>query len=134
MPKLILSDGDIEAIILDVYRGLIKPDNLPVDLYLATADELKKAVYKGYKSNLSSLEFGTPDYDLLNELRTNTYMFSAAKTAKQCAAMSSLMVENNELLKYKEFKVKALNEFKIYNTDWLKTEFETAITTAQTAR
>ncbi len=151
MPKLHISDGETEAIILDIYRGVVTVNNLPKDLYLKTANSLLRALYSGFGAYISydnkaqnkkfihkaptkSISFGEPDYELLNELRLNVYMFSGAKTYQQYKAINGLITEGNELLTYKVFKEKALAEFKIYNEDWLKSEFETAVTSAQTAK
>lgn len=151
MPKLNISDGDIDAILLNIYMGVTTKSNLPKNLYKSTASVLLDGLYKGFGGYINnenkpnnrkfqhsepqrSIDFGNPDYELLNELRTNVYVFSAAKTYQEFNLLQSLITLDNEKLSYKLFKDKALNEFSTYNEDYLKSEYETALTSAQTAQ
>lgn len=132
-----------EALLRGIFNGTIKPRNLPPLLYYNIADYLKRALYEGYGFSISSLieelntgssKMNVADLELLQELRTNIYMFSAAKTYQQVRELSSLLTdENGTVIPYSEFKKKALPVVHIYNETWMKTEYETAIGQAQNA-
>ena len=94
------SEAEIKRLIDAIFAGTITEFDLPVQLYLAIGEHLKKGLYQGYGFSLSSLtkeirsgtmELG--DLELLAELRTNIYMFSAAKTYQQVKEMTSALVD-----------------------------------------
>lgn len=122
------SDQQIEDLISGIFSGDITVDDLPEDLYLATADYLKKGLYKGYGMTLEAAE--GRDLELLQELRENVYMFSGAKTYTQVLEMAELVAKSGS---YKEFKEGALNVYDQYNRVWLQTEYDTCYGQAQMA-
>jgi len=138
------SDAQLVRLLRDIYKGKIDQRNLPSNLYYAIADYLKKAVYEGYGTDIKSLGkkiretatgFDTSDMELLTELRTNIYIFSAAKTYQQVRTMSSAIIgDNGTIVPFKEFREKANETFDLYNKTWLRTEYDTAIGQAQNAR
>lgn len=132
MDEFEYDDDMINALIVGIYLGSINLAALPVNLYVQTAKVLNKAVTDGYKLDI---EFGKPDKALLKELRTNIYVFSAAKTATQVADMQSIIKKDTTLA---DFKKAARAKFDIYNTSskhdgYLDTEYITAHTSASTA-
>jgi SPP1 gp7 family putative phage head morphogenesis protein len=127
-------DDKIDSLLTAIYTGLISAYHLPRNLYVETADYLKKALYKGYGGTLIDFEMGTADYQLLNELRNNIYMFSGAKTFTQVLDIKSLMYEGNKTIEFKDFKVKALSRYKDYNVNYLESEYVTAQTSATSAQ
>jgi SPP1 gp7 family putative phage head morphogenesis protein len=132
MPKKIkYTDRQIHNLLEAIYEGRITTGELPEDLYYAIADYLKDGVYEGFGKTLSELEFGGTDYELLNELRTNIYMFSGAKTYKQVKEMSEQVADSPT---FKEFRDAALQTYDQYNVDWLASEYNTAIAQAAEAR
>jgi len=136
------SDKLIQALFKGIYTGKIKPRALPASLYFAIADYLKKGIYEGYGTSLSSLKatkmpvgFSTVDKLLLTELRTNIYLFSAAKTYQQVREMSNALIgDDGKLVSFKQFRKKADQTYSLYNKTWLQTEYDTAIGQAQAAR
>lgn len=139
------SEEFVRQIISALFRGKITTNKLPVGLYHAIAETLKKGIYKGYGVNYSSLskriaegaagKFTTGDLELLGELRTNTYLFSGAKTYQQVRVMSSYLVgDNGVTTPFKQFEEKARDTFDLFNKTWLRTEYDTAIGQAQSAR
>ena len=129
------SDEKINKLIEDIYDGVVDAKNLPVDLYKAIANYLKKALYEGfgtsYNAALENLDGSS--LELLSELRTNIYMFSAAKTYQQVREMVDLMVKDDKLKTFVEFKSEAKDVYNIYNEDYLKSEYNTALASAQEA-
>jgi SPP1 gp7 family putative phage head morphogenesis protein len=136
-------EKQIKALLDAIFAGSITNHKLPQNLYLAIADYLKKGVYKGYGFDISSLtkEVGKrapnvalQDLELLAELRTNIYMFSAAKTYQQVREMSSALIdERGVVVPFAKFKDKAKQTFDLYNDSYLKTEYDTAVGQAQNA-
>lgn len=136
------SDRLIQALFKGIYTGKVTPRALPSSLYFAIAEYLKGAVYNGYGTSLSSLKatkmpagFSTVDKLLLTELRTNIYLFSAAKTYQQVRSMSSSLIgDDGKIVSFKQFRDKADQTYTLYNKVWLRTEYDTAIGQAQAAR
>jgi SPP1 gp7 family putative phage head morphogenesis protein len=135
-----LKDAQIEGI----FNGDIDPFNLPEDVYQAIANYLAGGIEKGIGFSADKVEFGTPDYDLINELRDNVYLFSAARTFQQTLEMSDALVgPDGEIVSLKDFKEAASEIFTRYNgadTDeeikpgWIETEYNTTITQAENAK
>lgn len=116
------NDEQINLLIRGIYSGRVNINNLPVNLYLQTAKVLSGAIQK---------VGGIPkDLELIHHLRNNVYLFSAAKTATQVLDMGSLLSQDQS---FGEFKAAAKPRFKIYNEDYLETEYITAHTAADSA-
>lgn len=136
------SDKFIQALFRGVYTGKITPRFLPESLYMAIGEYLKKGVYEGFGADLSSLKqvkmpagFSTMDKELLIELRTNIYLFSAAKTYQQVRTMSDALIgDDGKIVSFKDFREKANQTYELYNKTWLQTEYNTAIGQAQAAQ
>lgn len=131
----------IKSLLDGIYDGSITEYELPQDLYYAIADYLKKGLYEGFGNTLSKLSENLTsgggslnDLELLAELRSNIYMFSAAKTFQQVKEMSSALISDEGTLRsFSAFKKEAIDIFGLYNETWLKTEYNTAIGQAQEA-
>ena len=132
------SDEYIKQLFQGIYNGTITPYELPENLYYAIADYLKKGVYEGYGIDFNKLtkqinedlvtEFTEADLELLAELRTNIYMFSAAKTYQQVKEMTEALInDKGTIVSFDEFQEQADEIFDLYNDTWLKTEYDTAI-------
>lgn len=139
------SDKFIAALFRGIYAGRITPRKLPVTLYMAIGEYLKKAVYEGYGTTVTDLKrnldakvktgFRQQDLELLQEMRTNIYLFSAAKTYQQVRQMSSALIsDDGVIVPFKQFREKAEQTFDLFNKTWLQTEYDTAIGQAQAAR
>lgn len=122
------TDKQIKLLLEAVYAGRITQYELPEDLYFAIANYFKKALYEGFGGTLE--DFDGKDLELLTELRTNTYMFSAAKTFQQVGHFESLVADSKT---FKEFFEEAKKVYAQYNEDWAKAEYNTAIGQAQQA-
>jgi len=138
--KLNYSDKEIAALIESVYEGTVTPFEIPESLYLAIGDYLKQSLYKGFGGTLADFE-GTP-LELLTELRSNIYFFSAAKTFQQTLEMSEAITNaDGEILPFSKFKQAAADIYAKYNggaylqddekAGYLQTEYDTAFAQAQ---
>jgi SPP1 gp7 family putative phage head morphogenesis protein len=132
---------ELERLLNNLYSGAVNPSRLPVDLYKATLDTLLKAVYKGFGNTTSELIDGSPEMDLLKHYEYNIAIFSGAKTLRQVEDMSALVfTENGYKRDFSEFKRIITGDqfhegvFSKYNKTYLKTEFNTAVSTAQMGR
>lgn len=136
------SDKFVQQLFRNIYKSRITQRVLPRMLYEAIANHLKDAIYEGYgvtwdKLNAKKLPNGytTKDKDLLREIRTNIYLFSAAKTYQQVREMSSALIsDKGTIVPFKEFREKAEQTYTLFNKVWLQTEYDTAIGQAQAAR
>ena len=126
-------DAHKEHIISGVYVGTYTATKLPLTLYNATSKALKKATEKGYKHILADFAFDSPDYAMLKELQESVYLFSGAKTFQNTLEMSEALVRDGKVLSFSEFKDVAEKIFDRYNKDWLKAEYNTAISSARSA-
>jgi hypothetical protein len=127
------SKKQVKNLLEGLYSGEINPDNLPEDLYFAIAEYLKSALYKGFGGGLSDFAFDGIDYQLLTELRENIYMFSAAKTYSEVAAMTDLLISDDTIRTFSDFRNEAIKIYEQYNVDWLKSEYNTAIASGEMA-
>lgn len=125
------TDNEIESLLKGIFNGAITAYEIPETLYFAIADYLKRGVYSGFGSNLSTVS--SADLELLTSLRENIYMFSAAKSYTELKDMSSLLVQDGKLASWQEFYKEAKHRFDIYNVDYAKTEYRTAVGQAQMA-
>lgn len=137
------SDDFIRQLLDQIFNGQVTEYNLPENLYFAIADYLKKGLYEGFgishrelalslKKGLETA-FDETDFELLDELRDNIYMFSAAKTYQQVVDTRNLLATDEGVSSFSDFKKGAEKIFTQYNENWLQTEYNTAIGQAQMA-
>lgn len=125
------SDEQIESLIANIYAGVIDEYNLPKDLYLAIGEYLEKSLHIAAKE--VGVEFGGKPFELLSELHENIYMFSGAKTFQQVREMTDLLINDEGVRGFSEFKKEVMKVYDQYNVNWLRTEYDTSIGQAQSA-
>lgn len=125
------TDKQINALIEGIYSGEITEYNIPDKLYFAIADYLKAALYKGFGGVPS--DFSGTDFALLEELRTNIYMFSAAKSYTELKAMTGLLMDGDKVRPFSDFKKVCKDTFDVYNVDYLQSEYNTALASGDMA-
>lgn len=115
-------------LIQGLFDGTVNPVNLPENLFAAIVKNLDQAVSNGFRSVAGNIHFGGPDYQLLQQLRENIYLFSAAKTFQQTLEMSHALIDpaTGDIRSFKDFEDKAQQIFDKYNRNWLRSEYETA--------
>ena len=130
--KFKYSDEQLSTLLDGIYSGKITEYDIPQDLYFAIADYLKSGVYHGFGGSLS--EFSGKDFELLNELRENIYMFSAAKSYQQIKDIGSLMLdENGDRVSNSEFNRLGAERFDTWNSAYGRSEYNTAVAQATMA-
>jgi len=127
------TEEEASTLIEQIYKNIVNVWNLPNNIYAKTGDLLIKSIYRIFGGSLGELEFGSQDYNMVKALKDNIYIFSGAKTFQQVKEMSSYLTEEGRVLSFNDFKKKALSVFEDYNSNFLKTEYNTAISQSQAA-
>jgi len=131
-PEFTYSTKWLGSFLDGIYDGSITEYELSEPLYYDIVAYLKSGLYKGFGGKLT--DFVGQDLELLEELRNNVYMFSAAKTYQQTKEIQSMMInEAGELRSSKEFTELGKATFEQWNVDWGRTERNTAEGMAQQA-
>lgn len=117
-----------------VYNGQITPDSLDPRYHMAASEYLYKGVQRGYKGDVGDFTPGSETELTISGLRRNIFQFSAAKQYQQVLTMSEFIYTDGIKNNFSDFKKLAQSVFKVYNTNYLKAEFVTAVGQAQSAR
>ena len=126
------TDKQISDLLDGIFDGSITEYDLPLDYYEAVVNYLKKGLYKGFGMDLE--QASGKDLDLLTELRENIYLFAAAKDYQMMKDLGTLLIDDNgELRSQSEFNDLARTQYDVWNDDWGKTEYNTAIGNGQMA-
>ncbi len=126
----LISERQISKILRGLHNGDIDVNNLPNDLYTATANKLKSGAYEGFGFDLKTAK-GKKLLTLL-DIRENIYMFSGAKTYTQVREMLGLLEdESGKIQSFSKFKNAVMPVYERYNVDWLQAEYVTAIGQSQ---
>ena len=95
-----------------------------------------EGVYDGYGKDFVSVDWNTPDHEMLTRLTQDVFSFSAAKNYQELRTITDAMRDDEGNLRaFADFKeqVAAINGK--FNATWLKTEYDSCIATAtQSAR
>jgi SPP1 gp7 family putative phage head morphogenesis protein len=129
----IFSEEERNKFLKDVYDGIVTSTSLDINYYYKVARKLTDGVYSGFGQELIRTQWGTPDYDMLFNLRESTYIFSAAKNYKQTKEISSLISSGNGFKPFSEFQKDASKVFDTYNKNYLTAEYNSAIAQARSA-
>jgi len=126
-------DKEASRLARDIYSGKFK-GTIDKEMTLLVAKHLSEAVTKGSGENILQIDYNSPDVAMLANLDKNIYQFSAAKNYHQLKQMTqALKDEKGKVRSFAEFKKEAAKVNKIFNHDWLKTEYNTAISSANAA-
>lgn len=146
---------DFGRLIAAIYSGAIDEWNLPRGLYQKTADKFIEAINNGMDAprpleigmgggfrmpkqeqpaQSIGIAYNTPDEILRSELIENVYVFSGAKTFQQVKELVSNIAPDGLVQPFNKFKKSAEKIIGKYNDQWLRTEYNTALGSAQSAR
>jgi SPP1 gp7 family putative phage head morphogenesis protein len=104
------------------------------DLYKFVSQKMWGAVEKSYGKDLSDPDLESIDKDMLESLQKNMYVFSATKNFNLMLALNAeLKDEDGKLREWTDFKTRAMVLNDQYNVNWLQTEYNTAVASAQGA-
>ncbi len=91
-----------------------------------------RVIYKGF--NKSFINYNRPDYVALSHIRANVFAFSHAKSLVEMKALSNLVVDKDKIRSFNDYKVEAAKIGQQFNTNYLRTEYETVVASGQMAR
>lgn len=129
-----LTPEQIDELIKEIFDGTVNIENLPRDLYREVSEHLFKGVEEGYGKTLEVAFHQEGDYEILKSFQENIYRFSAAKTFQQVyETQQKIFDEDGFKRSFSDFKNDAKVIYDEFNENYLKTEFNTAISQAQAA-
>ena len=127
-------DTVVDRAINQLYDDRKVDDATKAALFASHFEPLKKAVEEGYGKSLVKLEYGTPNFEFLKQLQTNTAVFAMFKSHASLKEMGGLLKDEAGNLRSKEdFKKEALKVDATYRTTHLDTQYDTAVRTARMA-
>lgn len=132
-PIGVFTEEDYDRVIIGIYAGTITVSSLDLITYQKVARKLTEGVFQGYKKSISDVLYHSPDYNMLNDLRQNVYIFSGAKDYHTTKFLSSLLTGDDKITSFKDFKDAARPYLDLHYEQYLKTEYNSAIAQAQSA-
>lgn len=128
------SEQDNSSFINRVWNGEITIYNLSVKRYKTQAKKFEQAVYKGYGKSIIDVDFDTPDYEMLFDLRENVYIFTAAKEYQLVKKLNEQLIRGDDkVASFSEFKKEAIKIVGEFDVNHLNVEYNNAIAQAQSA-
>lgn len=125
------SEQEREYYLLSVYAGVITKNSLNYEYHYRLGSIFEQAIAKGFGGPAGNLSFLDPKYDTIVAIRRHTYVFSAAKQYQQVRQMSAFITETTS---FQEFAAQAGKVFDVFNKNYLRTEFTTAVGQCMSAR
>lgn len=127
--KFSLNEKVKKEILKRIFEKFNVKDDIDQDLFTYTWDKLNEAVEEGAKS-----DGGEPEKTFLEELKSNNAVFAAFKTHRQQNDLAALLSDDaGNLRSFNDFRKASEEIIGQYNTNWLSTEYVTAVRSARTA-
>lgn len=129
---------DSDSLLRRIYNGGGK-NTFDAQLFWHTSRVLNKGLRDGLqgngKQNIAlaqnpSFTYGIDDPAMLTAFEQNIFRFAGAKTLAQVQALNQLFRQSKS---FAEFKALAASQVKIFNSQWLETEYNTAVLTGEAA-
>lgn len=110
------------------------PGTINPEVTGAFSKVLWKAVGQGYGKDLLSIDYDTPDFNMLAALKKNVWQFSSAKNYTQMRQLSDALLDNyGKLRTFEQFKEAAFAINQDHIGRYLKAEYELAVAGSQMA-
>lgn len=124
-------DALIEQALKAIYEETVDiKDDIEPGLFSITYGELNKAVDDVF----AGISYDDPDYEFTQQLRRNNAVFAAFKTHRQQNDVAAQLLDvNGDLKSFTQFKKDTEALVGEYNTNWLRTEYDTAVIRARMA-
>lgn len=136
-----LADSGDDTAYQDIYTSIARqllagqlPDGtIPTDLYEQCARDLIGSINQGLGG--TSFDFTDSRNLLKSALTRNIYQFSAAKSLTELLEFRNLMYDKKtkEILPFYQFRALIAERGKPFNSVWLETEYDTALSSAISA-
>lgn len=130
-------------LLLNMVAGVWRDTGMPTGLIDrnvtgAIARKLMGAIETGYGKQLAdigtSIDYETPDANMLLKLQQNVWHFSAAKNYTQLVELSRALIgEDGKLRSWDQFKEAAYKVNDRHINQWLRVEYDNAVAGAQMA-
>ena len=146
LPALAAEDNwadDMTDLLLNMVAGVYREKGLPTGLIDrsvtgAIARKLLQGIESGFGQQLAdigtSIDYDTPDANMLLQLQRNVWHFSAAKNYNQLVELSRALVgEDGKLRSWEQFKEAAWKVNDRHINQWLRVEYDNAVAGAQMA-
>lgn len=127
---------NVQAVVDDAINQLYNDRTISAktkkELFKSHYEPLKMAVNEGFGG--AKLEYGTPNYDFLKQLQTNTAVFAIFKSHASQKEMAALLKDASGNLRTKQdFILEAKKVDATYRTQYLDVEYDTAARQARMA-
>lgn len=135
---IILSNSDdmeaeADRIAQMIFDGEAWDGSIDEDLSGRVAERLRDALIHGFGSDFPAIGFNTPDYNMLSNLENNCYQFSVAKNYNELKQATLLLKDGDKVRSFSEFKTEVSKLHQVFNVDYMQTEYNTAINSAEMA-
>jgi len=126
--------GEIERLAREVYDGHKKAGDVDSRIANKVAVTISQAVAEGYAQQFTQVAWESPDWEMIRNLQRNVYQFSFAKSYEQLKATTAALHDGEgHVIPFNEFRDVAGRINNEYNVNYLRTEYDTAIGSAQMA-
>ena len=130
--RIKLNDDSLDSRLIN--RISLESPEFDAELFRLFADDFLNAVSTGFKKPVKLADtfftYGAADDAFLTAMEMNIFHFSAAKTLAELQELNRLFRESKS---FEDFYKKASDTLDVFNKRWQKTEYETAVLTAEAA-
>jgi SPP1 gp7 family putative phage head morphogenesis protein len=124
-------DAIVSNIAREIYDAKAATGAIPQAMYEKTADTLMKAMYGGMGGN-NVYGYDDPNNKLKSVMQANIFQFSGAKSLAEMQEFNDLLLDKNGKAKnFTNFRNDCLDAGKKFNVDYLETEYQTALNSAE---
>ena len=120
-------------LIQKIYDRDVKAGDIDPDTAVHMALDYMDAVYQGTGLNFTSVDYNTPDYELLANMEKSVYRFSAAKSYHENKALTALLTQGDKHISFAEFDKLAQKQLGITIGKYGKVEYNAAVSSGQLA-
>jgi len=129
-----MTEKEREILYSQIYEGIVNVNNLPEPLYLEYATAFNISLFEGYGRKMAAIS-NPGELTLLQNMKNNLNVFSGAKTWQQINESQKLITDSTgALTPYNEYIKGVRKVSNIFSKEWLKTERNTTVAQAQSAR
>lgn len=116
-----------------IFAAQKMPDSLDPAIVAIMAEKLEEAIFEGIGIDPLTVDYDTPNGEVIKSLRSDVWQFSGAKNYRQMKEMTeSLWHPDGRFRSFGEFRT-SVGHITSDHLNWLKTEYDTAIASSQMA-
>jgi SPP1 gp7 family putative phage head morphogenesis protein len=127
-------DDIFDRVVDDIYKGKIRSGDVDPEFIQELAQEVWKAVKKGYNLDFDSPGLQTHDFEMLQHLERNVYVFYGFQNYHQLRDITSLLYdEQGNVRPFADFKKDVKDIDENYNVNYLAAEYDFAVNSSAMA-